>query len=212
MTKIILSVLLSLGLYASSTHTAKVIETLNSGGYSYIQVKEADENYWIAMTQRSLKVGENISFNEQGWMHKFHSKTLDRTFDKILFASDTTEKAEAKAVEIKANVMHSPFKVKGTITVAELFKNRNKYVGKKVQVRAKVTKTSESIMKRNWVHVQDGSRFQNADDLVFTSSCVTPKTGSIVIAEGVVVKDKDFGYGYFYPVIVEEATFSKSLQ
>lgn len=210
MTKIILSVLFSLGLYASSTHTAKVIETLNSGGYSYIQVKEADENYWIAMTQRSLKVGESISFNEQGWMHKFHSKTLDRTFDKILFASDTTEKAEA--VEMKANIMNSPFKVKGTISVAELFKNRDKYVGKKVQVRAKVTKTSEGIMKRNWVHVQDGSRFQNADDLVFTSSRVTPKIGSMIIAEGVVVKDKDFGYGYFYPVIVEEATFSKSLQ
>jgi hypothetical protein len=105
--------------------------------------------------------------------------------------------------------MQSKYKTKDTLTIAELFKNRDAYVGKKVTLRAKVTKVSRQIMKRNWIHLEDGSRFMNMDDLVFTSTQTPPKVGDIVYATGTVVKDKDFGYGYFYPLIVENATFKQ---
>lgn len=209
MKKTLLYLLLALGLHASQTHTAKIIETLNSGGYSYIKVQEGEKAYWIAMTQRPLKAGGSISFEEQGWMQKFHSKTLNRTFDAILFASDA-QPSEQKHEELLEDIDHSDYQTKETITVAELFKKRSLYAGKRVKVRGRVTKVSNGIMKRNWVHIQDGSRFQNADDLVFTSEKALPEVGSLIVAEGLAVKDRDFGYGYFYPVIVEDAKFTQS--
>ncbi|MBU1642056.1 hypothetical protein KKE54_01735, partial [bacterium] len=141
------------------------------------------------------------------WMQNFHSKTLNRTFDKILFASDPMQ-ANPSNMPVKPDVMSSKYQQKGSVTVAELFANRDLYVGKKIRVRGMVTKTSAQIMKKNWLHLQDGSFFKGADDLVFTSTGELPAEGSIIIAEGILSKDIDFGYGYFYPVIVENATFT----
>ena len=208
MKKVLLSLILGAALYASSIHTATVKESINSGGYTYMKVQEGKNTFWIAMTQRNAKVGQTVKFAEQGWMKNFHSKTLDRTFDKILFAADVQTKQQ-ELQKIKPNIMESKYREKNTITIAELVKNRDKYVGKEVTVRGKVVKTSEGIIKRNWVHIEDGSRFSNFDDLVFTSTNKVPKVGDIVYATGTLVKDKDFGYGYFYSIIVEKSSFKK---
>jgi NADPH-dependent ferric siderophore reductase len=195
---------------ASSQHSAKILESLESGGYTYMKVQEGKDDYWIAMTQRAVKVGETIEYTEQGWMKDFHSKTLNRTFDNILFAGDKTATPAMAALEkIAPNVMSSKYQEKGTISIAELFANRDKYAGKEVVVKGKVAKTSVGIMRLNWVHIKDGSNFANMDDLVFTSTQDVPKDGEVVYAKGIVVKDKDFGYGYFYPLIIQEAHFSK---
>ena len=209
MKKTLGALLLTLGLFASAPHSAKVLETLNSGGYTYINVQEGKNNYWIAMTQRDVKVGENIEYTEQGWMKNFHSKTLDRTFETILFAGDKTTPAATQVADAVVNKMDSTYQEKGTLSIAELFSNRDKYVGKIVTVKGKVAKTSTGIMGLNWIHIQDGSNFSNMNDLVFTSTQDVPKDASVVYAKGTVVKDKDFGYGYFYPLIIQEAHFSK---
>ena len=205
--KYFLMVLFFVGNLYATTHSAKVLETIKSGGYVYIKVDEVSKVYWIAMTDRAVKVGDTIAYTEQGWMQNFHSKTLNRTFENILFASDTSMAQAKPHVNLKKDVFTSAYQQAGTLTLAELFAHRDRYVGKKVRVRAKVTKVSSQIMKRNWVHLQDGTRFQNQDDLVFTTLEQVPKVGTVVIAEGVVLKDKDFGYGYFYSIIVEESTF-----
>ncbi|MBT5934824.1 GW dipeptide domain-containing protein [Sulfurimonas sp.] len=209
MKKILLSLLLSMGLYASASCTGIVLETLSSGGYTYMKVEESKKTYWIAMTQRDVKVGDAISYSEQGWMKDFHSKTLDRTFESILFASDAPTNTHIKAPSKKASIMESSHTSSSSISIADLFKNRDKYVGKIVTVKGKVTKTSAQIMKLNWIHIQDGSNFHDMNDLVFTSTQNAPQVGEIVYAKGLVVKDKDFGYGYFYPLIIQEASFSK---
>ncbi len=209
MKKILLSLLTTMALFASSNHTAKVLETLNSGGYTYMKVQDGKNSYWIAMTQRAVKIGDTIKYSEQGWMKNFHSKTLNRTFDNILFAATVGKSVQKKASSAKPSHMQSSFQEKGTLSIAELFKNRDKYVGKKVTVKGKVTKTSQAIMKLNWIHIQDGSNFGNMDDLVFTSTQKTPKVGDVVYATGTLIKDKDFGYGYFYPVIIQEVSFKK---
>jgi len=209
MKKIALSLILGLTLYASGIHQAKVEETLNSGGYTYMKVKDGKKSYWIAMTQRDIKAGDTIKFNEQGWMKNFKSKTLNRTFDTILFASDAPKSQKTKLQDIKPNIMKSQYTQKGTISIAELFRNRDKYKDKSIKIRGKVTKTSVGIMKRNWIHITDGSRFQNMDDIVFTSANAVPEVGDIVTATGTVAIDKDFGYGYLYPVITEKSSFKK---
>jgi len=208
MKSIIFLLLINLGLFASTTHTGKVLEVLSSGGYTYMKVQEGKTDYWIAMTERNAKVGQNVKFSEQGWMKDFKSKTLNRTFDNILFAADPAP-TRTKLEDIKPNIMKSQYAEKGTIMIAELFKNRKKYQDKSITIRAKVTKTSVGIMKRNWVHIEDGSRFQNMDDIVFTTENAVPEVGDIVTATGTVAIDKDFGYGYFYPVIVEKSSFKK---
>ncbi|MDF1874361.1 hypothetical protein JHD48_01280 [Sulfurimonas sp. SAG-AH-194-I05] len=205
--KYILTILLlSLSVFASTSHEAKILEILESGGYTYMKVQDKKVKYWIAMTQRKVKVGETISFIEQGWMSKFQSKTLNRTFEKILFASDKVQGRQSLK-DIKPNIAFSKYKENNTVIIAELFANRDKYVGKEIIIKGKVTKTSIGIIKRNWVHINDGSRFQNMDDIVFTTSGNVPSVGDIVYAKGTVAKDVDFGYGYFYPIIIQKSSF-----
>ena len=209
MKKILFTLLLALGLNAA-TFTGVIQEKLSSGGYTYMKVQEGKNNYWIAMTQRDVKVGDTISYTEQGWMKNFHSKTLNRTFENILFAGNAESKVKRPLIEErKSSKMTSDYAQEGVISIAELFANRDKYVGKIITIKGKVTKTSNAIMKLNWLHINDGSNFQNMDDLVFTSTQTLPKTGEIIYAKGLVVKDKDFGYGYFYPLIIQEAAFKK---
>jgi len=95
-------------------------------------------------------------------------------------------------------------KAEGGITIAELFENKKEYSGKTVKVKGKVTKVNPEIMGKNWIHLQDGTIYEGEFDLTITSD-VIPETGSIVTIEGKVALDKDFGYGYTYPIMLEEA-------
>jgi hypothetical protein len=94
--------------------------------------------------------------------------------------------------------------------VGELFTSAADLAGKKVKIRGKVVKVSPGIMGRTFIHLQDGTGnpMNNTHDLVVTSADV-PELNSIVVVEGELAKDKDFGAGYFYNVIVEGATVSK---
>ena len=93
-------------------------------------------------------------------------------------------------------------------TVAEIYKKSAELDKKKVVVRGRVTKVSAGIMGKNWVHLQDGSgdASSGTNDLVATSQDL-PSVGNVVTARGTLYKDKDFGSGYKYKAIVEEATF-----
>ncbi|WP_345971866.1 OB-fold nucleic acid binding domain-containing protein [Sulfurimonas diazotrophicus] len=192
-------------------HTASVVETMDAGGYTYMKVNEGKEPYWVAVTATKVKVGENVSFTEQMWMPNFKSRALGRTFEKILFASMAPgTAAPAEQVQPQSAPKEVLKKAEGGYSVSEVFTKRQNLKGKTVKVRGKVTKISRQIMKRNWVHLEDGTGDTMTDDLVFTANSVANiKAGDIVVATGKVETDKDFGYGYFYPVIVEESSFVK---
>ncbi len=95
-------------------------------------------------------------------------------------------------------------------TVAELYAESAKLDKKTVTIRGKVVKVSAGIMDRNWIHLRDGSgdAAKKTNNLVVTSKDL-PKVGDIVTATGTLAKDKDFGMGYRYAVIVEEAKVKK---
>jgi hypothetical protein len=112
----------------------------------------------------------------------------------------------------KAPATSEPIKVekaKGAdaYTVSETYEKAGKLDKKTVSVRGKVVKVSKGIMGKNWVHLQDGSgdAGKGTNNLVVTSQDA-PKVGDVVTAKGTLYKDKDFGAGYLYKVIVEEAT------
>jgi hypothetical protein len=80
--------------------------------------------------------------------------------------------------------------------------------GKQVQVSGKVVKVNNGIMKRNFLHIQDGTGKQGTDDLTITSA-QTAEVGDDITAVGTVVLDTDFGFGYKYPLLVEQSTIQK---
>lgn len=65
----------------------KVIEVTSGAGYSYMLIDAGGQQFWIAGTQITAKVGDVVSYIENVTMNNFTSKTLNRTFDRIIFAS-----------------------------------------------------------------------------------------------------------------------------
>ena len=101
----------------------------------------------------------------------------------------------------KMNVSVEP--CDGCITIAKLFENKKSYSGKVVRIKGKVTKYNPGIMGKNWVHIQDGTEFDGGFDLTVTTDNAATM-GENVTFEGKIVLDKDFGYGYFYNVLMED--------
>jgi hypothetical protein len=93
-------------------------------------------------------------------------------------------------------------------TVAEVHAQRMALKDKPVTVRGKVVKFNEGIMGRNWVHLRDGSGTAGKDNDLTVTTGDKASVGEVVVVKGKVQIDKDFGSGYAYPVIVEEAKVS----
>jgi hypothetical protein len=96
------------------------------------------------------------------------------------------------------------------MTVAEVWKNKDSLNDKPVVIRGTVVKALSGIMGRNWVHLRDGSGSAEAGthDVTVTTD-ETAAVGDVVVVSGVVHTDKDFGAGYLYPVIIENAKIRK---
>ena len=90
------------------------------------------------------------------------------------------------------------------ITIGDLYAKKDSYGGKTVKIKGEVVKFNAQIMGKNWFHIQDGTKNNEDFDLTVTSAAEV-KVGDIVTIEGVVELKKDFGAGYSYDVIVEEA-------
>jgi type IV pilus biogenesis protein CpaD/CtpE len=96
-------------------------------------------------------------------------------------------------------------KADGGKTIAEVFAEKDQLAGQTVVFRGRVVKTNANIMGKNWLHVRDGSGAEGANDLTVTTVGAVPKVGDTVVVTGPVVLNKDFGMGYQYDVIIEDA-------
>lgn len=204
-------------------HKGKVLQTINSGGYTYVELrKKAGEKIWLAVPVAEIAVGSQQTFNPGMVMRGFESKTLKRVFDEIIFSelavtAKTKDKKDVSGASPGSRGTVSPdvkVKVKkasgkNAYTVSELYKNKAKLNKKKVVVRGKVVKVSSNIMGKNWIHLRDGSGSHASGDfnLVVTSKSI-PAEGEVVLVNGTLYKGKDFGGGYKYEVIIEEADFT----
>jgi hypothetical protein len=102
----------------------------------------------------------------------------------------------------KVNVVVEP--AAGCVTIAKLLENKQSFAGQVIRVKGQVTKYNPQIMGKNWVHIQDGTEFNGGFDLTITTEG-NVVVGETVIFEGKLALDKDFGYGYSYNVLLEEA-------
>jgi hypothetical protein len=208
----------------TGTHKGKVISTMNSGGYTYVEFEEKDQKLWAASKQFKVSVGDTIEFSNAATMKNFYSRTLDRTFETILFASYIIVegslpgktpaghpvlpkghmplglKAPAKVV-VKPGAIE---KAENGYTVEECHAMKDSLAGKVVKVRGKVVKFTTRIMGKNWIHIRDGSGKEGSNDLTVTTK-QEAKVGDVILVTGKMAVDKDLGAGYVYEVIIEEA-------
>ena len=66
--------------------SGKVVETMNSGGYTYVCLEQGGQKTWVAMPQTTVKVGQEVSCKPGSVMTNFTSNTLKRSFDSIVFS------------------------------------------------------------------------------------------------------------------------------
>lgn len=196
-------------------HIGKVIEKISASGYNYLQIIENKNNYWIAVPTMEIEVGETIYFSRFMVMEDFNSPTIDKTFDEILFVEDArksptpdemkkihsgTQSTEREQIDIEP--------LKDGMTIEQIYSQSEELNGKDIIVKGKVVKFNRQIMGRNWIHIQDGTGTENDYDLVLTSD-QDAQVGDIIVAEGKLSVEKDFGAGYFFPVIIENAQIVK---
>ena len=95
-------------------------------------------------------------------------------------------------------------------TVASLIQGKDKLGGKTVAAQGKVVKVNNGIMGRNFVHIQDGSgdAAKGTNNLIITST-QTAVVGDQVAISGTVALNRDFGMGYSYPLLIENASITK---
>jgi hypothetical protein len=201
----------------------KVLETMNAANYTYVLVDTGARKLWAAAPQFQVKVGESISIEDGMAMPNYHSKALNRDFDVVYFTGRAVVGNSPASLKTNAAILppgHPPLtsgtpqatkvevsgikKADGGKNIAEIFAAKAQLAGKQVKVRGKVVKFNSQIMGKNWVHLQDGSGKEGSNDLTLTT-LTNVKVGDTVLATGTIAVDKDFGYGYKYSVLLEDA-------
>lgn len=200
---------------AEGAHTGKVLEKMNASNYTYLLLEENGAQYWAAVPQMQIEKGETVQFSKSMEMKNFHSESLNRTFESILFVSDVQKNGETaqptmaphpQVIAKQEKVAIEP--LKGGMTVAEILLQKESLAGKNVSIRGKVTKFNPGIMGRNWIHLQDGTSTAGNYDLMVTSNDMV-QVGDIIVVNGKIAVNRDFGNGYSYPVMLEEAKVKK---
>jgi hypothetical protein len=206
---------------APGEHMCTVEEIIQTSAYTYLRAMEGSKEIWLAIEKQELKKGGTYYFSEPMEMADFKSKELNRTFKTIFFvqkfsdqpmaAAKTMNAAAAKGkkdVEMKKGISVKP--LEGGITIAELYAKRDTYAGKKVKIRGEVVKFNGDIMNTNWVHLQDGTNASGNYDLTITTADVV-KVGDVVVFEGAITLNRNFGAGYSYEVIMQDAKLLNNL-
>ena len=202
----------------------EVLEVIDGKDFTYLRLKTAKGELWSSVAKAEVKVGNTVTVENAMAMKDFKSKQLDRTFPLIYLGNLAGAKAVSPhgagntnphagmATAVPDTTVVKVAKASGADarTVAEVNTNSAQLKDKGVAVRGKVVKVNEGIMGRNWLHLRDGSGSEadGSNDLLVTSNA-TAKAGDVVTARGVVRTDKNFGSGYSYKVLVEEAKLQK---
>jgi hypothetical protein len=221
----------------ATSFSGKVVEAMNTSGYTYVRVDTGSNKLWAATTQFAVKVGDAVVVSAAMPMPNYHSQSLKRDFDVVYFTGSITVNDAAAVAPVTALPPgHPPLtgapapalppghpsltgqpaaanlelagikRADGGKTIAEIFAGQKKLAGKSVSVRGKVVKYNAQIMGKNWLHIRDGSGSADKSDNDLTVTTSTPaKLGDTVLVTGLVSLNKDFGAGYKYTVILDDA-------
>jgi len=215
--------------------SGQVLESMDAGGYTYVQLKNGADKVWVAIPLMKVSVGQHLTLIPGYELKNVASKALNRKFDSIIFSAGLENKPVAlspsaiKMVHEGIPVTSAPApaaaapkpkpsqstismvrvtKAKGAnaYTIAQLYSKKAKLEKKEIVVRGRVVKVTTRIMKRNWIHIQDGSgsEARKNNELVITTKDL-PKEGDLVTARGTLYNNIDYGSGYKYNLIIQGA-------
>lgn len=207
-----------------SKNSFEVAEVVQGNTYTYLKVKQNMQEKWVAVSKQDVVTGDVYYFDQELQMTNFHSKEIDRTFDVIYFVNNISKtpldggapagmgamggmsqsQEHSGKVAIEQNSAVKLEKGADEVTIAQIFANRNDYSGKEVEIRGMVVKVNEQVMGKNWIHIQDGTSNNGNFDLTVTSTEL-PAVNDEITVKGKLILNKDFGYGYSYEVIMEDA-------
>ncbi len=231
-----MKLLLSLALLAfvprssAADLTGTVVETMDSGGYTYLLLKTpSGAKKWAAVAKAKVKKGSKATVTGAMEMKDFESPSLKRKFDFIAFGTlaDSAPAGHAHGGAGKGDAMGgmpahgSRAEVKGPIkvakasgpdarTIGEVYAQKKALKGKEVVVAGKVVKYNPGILDRNWAHLRDGSGSakDGSDDITVLLKDET-ELGKTITVRGTVTLDKDLGGMYKFPVALEDAVLVK---
>lgn len=199
----------------------KVVDTTNTSGYTYVQVDTGSNKLWAVTTQFPVKLGDNVTVGPGMPMDNYHSKSLNRDFDMVYFTGSISVNGTGAGAMPVLPPGHPPLtapapspaldftgikKAEGGKTIKEIYAAKARLAGKTVSVRGKVVKYNAMILGKNWLHIQDGSGSADKGDNDLTVTTTTPAApGDTVLVTGNVSTNRDFGAGYKYNVIIEDA-------
>jgi len=217
-----------------STIKGKVIERIDVDQYSYLKLQVGKDETWAAVPKNEVKKDEEVTVVNGMPMTGFKSDKLNRTFDVVYFGTlegaggpsappagmggAASDPSPANLASQHSNLAKAPVDV-GDVkvpkatgpdarTVAEVYQQKTALKEKPVTLRGKVVKYNAGIMGKNWIHLRDGSGKDETADLLVTTNDVAA-VNDVVTVKGVVKLDMNFGFGYAYKVLVEDAKISK---
>lgn len=201
---------------SANSISGKLLERLDASPYSYLKIKSAKGEVWAAVPETKVEKGAEVTVFNAMQMDNFESKALNRKFDVVFFGTldapaaspspamqhATAAKGPADAPDVKVDKAKGP----DARTVAEIHAQKMALKEKSVTIHGKVVKFTSEVMSKNWIHLRDGSgdATKGDNDITITTKS-TAKVGDVVLVKGIVRVNKDFGSGYTYAVIVEDA-------
>ena len=201
---------------SNNLHSVVALETKGTKKYTYIKVREGNKEYWVATSKKDITPGGSYFYSSSIRKTNFESIELGRVFDELFLIGNIVRtdhgnqirKGKMEKVDVETHSTSNPvqskvdFKSGDEITISALIENPSKFENKQIQLTGTVEKVNSNILGRNWIHLKDGS--MDDYDLVITSTQRVVE-GNIIKIEGKVSLDVDFGAGYRYDIIVEDA-------
>lgn len=184
-------------------HTVEVKQVLQAGGYTYLRANEGDKEEWIAIVRIPAQVGQIYTYDDASPIQDFTSKELKRTFKEVLFVAKLTLVSSPESASNNSSDKKNKHAPK-LVTISQLLENKKYYSEKIVKISGRITKYSPSILNQNWIHIEDGTNYAGKFDLTLTTD-KTAKVGDNITVVGKISLDKNFGSGYFFDIIMEDA-------
>ena len=205
----------------------EALETMDSGGYTYVFMDTGQDQRWVAALETPVAVGDVIQTDQGMAMNGFTSNTLNRTFNVVYFVSSLQNLSGGSQPMAQASgelPAGHPDVTGGAVAaaavpdieaveegrdIAYVYANKDDLAGSEITLRGRVVKYNPGILGWNFIHIQDGSGDAAAgdNDLIVTTKSAT-EVGETVVLTGNIVLDKDFGAGYSYPVLIEDASIT----
>ncbi len=207
----------------NDTFKGEILEVKDIKDYTFLKMKDPTDTAWVAVsrTSKQLEAGESVQISNASVMSNFISKTLNKTFDLIIFGqvvgmekvehSIPTEVSYGGQGSSMSAGEHAAIKVEkatgsNAYTVEEIFTKSDALKDKEIVVRGTIVKYNEGIMGKNWLHLQDGTgSAENHNNDITVTTDAHSVVGATVVAKGVLHVGKDFGAGYSFDAIIEDA-------